>query len=252
MSFSTKKVAGSTSLSQLNKNFHRVFFGWKGRASLKRGLAFFLPDPLRNRKILGEDLNGFGDLQRVEPVGKNPLAHAHLSKITMILYKLCFFLLPPVKITFPLKMHLVLFEPEIPHNTGAAGRLALATNSTLHLIRPLGFSLDEKSVRRAGLDYWKEVKLHVWENFPEFLAAHPKAQLWFLTTKAERSIWETPFQEDDFLVFGPETRGLPESLRPPDSSLRIPMHPDSTRSLNLATSIAIVLYEAQRQIGALR
>ncbi len=147
-------------------------------------------------------------------------------------------------------MHIVLVEPEIPHNTGAAGRLALATGSTLHLVKPLGFSLDEKSVRRAGLDYWKEVDLKVWENFEEFLAAHPGARLWLLSTKAKKSLWDTSFSEGDFLVFGPETRGLPESWLD-QRALRIPMRKESTRSLNLATAVAIVLYEAQRQVGTL-
>lgn len=145
-------------------------------------------------------------------------------------------------------MNIVLVEPEIPHNTGAAGRLALATGSTLHLVKPLGFSLDEKSVRRAGLDYWKEVDLHLWENFEELLAAHPDAKIWFLSTKAKKSAWEVEFQENDFLVFGKETKGLPEEWLD-DRAIRIPMKTDSTRSLNLATSVAIVLYEAQRQLG---
>lgn len=147
-------------------------------------------------------------------------------------------------------MHLVLVEPEIPHNTGAIGRLALATGSSLHLVKPLGFSLDEKSVRRAGLDYWKEVDLHLWENFNELLAAHPEARIWFLSTKAKKSVWTTEFQENDFLVFGPETRGLPESWLD-HRAIRIPMQKGSTRSLNLATAVAIVLYEAQRQVGEL-
>ena len=147
-------------------------------------------------------------------------------------------------------MHIVLVEPEIPHNTGAAGRLALATGCVLHLIKPLGFSLDEKSVRRAGLDYWKDVDLRVWENFDELLCAHPEARVWFLSTKAKKSAWTTEFQRDDFLVFGPETRGLPESWLD-HRAIRIPMRKDSTRSLNLATAVAIVLYEAQRQVGGL-
>ncbi len=147
-------------------------------------------------------------------------------------------------------MHIVLVEPEIPHNTGAIGRLALATGSTLHLVKPLGFSLDEKSVRRAGLDYWKDVDLHLWENFDELLAAHPTARTFLLSTKAEKSAWEVQFQDHDFLVFGPETRGLPEHWLD-HRAIRIPMKEGSTRSLNLATSVAIVLYEAQRQIASL-
>ncbi|MGE9268524.1 MAG: tRNA (cytidine(34)-2'-O)-methyltransferase [Verrucomicrobiales bacterium] len=149
-------------------------------------------------------------------------------------------------------LHIVLYQPEIPHNTGSAGRLALATGARLHLIKPLGFSLDEKSVRRAGLDYWKDVDLQLWDSLDELLAAHPAARCWFLSTKAKKSLWHADFADGDFLIFGPETRGLPESLlhAQPDGALRIPMQPDSTRSLNLATSVAIVLYEACRQLGS--
>jgi len=147
-------------------------------------------------------------------------------------------------------MNIVLVEPEIPHNTGAAGRLALATGSTLHLVKPLGFSLDEKSVRRAGLDYWKDVDLRVWENFDQLLAANPNARIWFLSTKAKKSTWSVSFQSEDFLVFGRETKGLPEEWLD-ERAIRIPMKEESTRSLNLATAVAIVLYEAERQIGKL-
>ncbi|NQX01103.1 tRNA (cytidine(34)-2'-O)-methyltransferase [bacterium] len=146
--------------------------------------------------------------------------------------------------------HIVLFEPEIPHNAGAAGRLALATDSTLHLVEPLGFSLDDKHVRRTGLDYWQDVRLRVWKNFDELrAAAEPAARFWFLSTKATRSPWQAEFLPGDYLVFGPETRGLPESLvaAAAGNALRIPMAPGGTRSLNLATSVAIVLYEAARQ-----
>ncbi|MEN8695310.1 MAG: tRNA (cytidine(34)-2'-O)-methyltransferase [Akkermansiaceae bacterium] len=148
-------------------------------------------------------------------------------------------------------MHIVLYSPEIPHNAGAAGRLALATGSTLHLVEPLGFSLDEKAVRRAGLDYWKDVNLHVWESFDDLSAAHPEAQFRMLSTKASRTIWEAEFQEEDFLVFGPESKGLPEEWAKGEQGIRIPMMEGSTRSLNLSTSVAVVLYEAQRQIGKL-
>mgnify|MGYP001237716011 CR=1 FL=1 len=146
--------------------------------------------------------------------------------------------------------HLVLVEPEIPHNAGAAGRLALATGSTLHLIEPLGFSLEDKHVRRTGLDYWPEVKLCVWKSFAELRqAADPAVRFWFLSTKADATPWQAAFQPGDYLVFGRETRGLPDELvaTAGDHALRIPMQPGGTRSLNLATAIAIVLYEALRQ-----
>ena len=149
--------------------------------------------------------------------------------------------------------HLVLLAPEIPHNAGAAGRLCLATGSILHLIRPLGFSLDDKHVRRAGLDYWKDVEVHVWDSFEELRQAHPDAPFWLLSTKGTAGPWETRFQPGDFFVFGSEARGLPESLlrQHPERVLRIPMRDSSTRSLNLATSAAITLYEAWRQNSAL-
>ena len=146
--------------------------------------------------------------------------------------------------------HIVLVTPEIPHNAGAAGRLALATGATLHLVRPLGFSLDDKYVRRTGLDYWSRVDLRLWDSFEELTAAaEPAAGFWFLSTKAARSPWQAAFKAGDYLVFGSETRGLPEPLlaATTDQSLCIPMRPGATRSLNLATSVAIVLYEALRQ-----
>ena len=146
--------------------------------------------------------------------------------------------------------HIVLFEPEIPHNAGAAGRLALATDSTLHLVEPLGFSLEDKHVRRTGLDYWQDVKLRVWKSFGELQAtAEPAAGFWYLSTKASASPWQAAFQPGDYLVFGRETMGLPEKLvrAAGERALRIPMAPGGTRSLNLSTAIGIVLYEAVRQ-----
>jgi tRNA (cytidine/uridine-2'-O-)-methyltransferase len=148
--------------------------------------------------------------------------------------------------------HIVLIEPEIPHNAGAAGRLALATGSTLHLVEPLGFSLDDKHVRRTGLDYWHDVKLRVWPSFAALReATDPSAGFWFLSTKVRTTPWQAAFRPGDYLVFGRETRGLPEDLvaQADDHALRIPMQPGGTRSLNLSTAIAIVLYEAVRQQG---
>ncbi len=146
--------------------------------------------------------------------------------------------------------HIVLIEPEIPHNAGAAGRLALATDSTLHLVEPLGFSLEDKYVRRTGLDYWQDVRLRVWKNFEELReTADESASFWYLSTKAEKSPWQAKFRAGDYLVFGRETKGLPEELvaAAGEKALRIPMAPGGTRSLNLSTAVAIVLYESVRQ-----
>ncbi len=144
--------------------------------------------------------------------------------------------------------NVVLIEPEIPPNTGNIGRLCLATGSTLHLVKPLGFSLDHKQLKRAGLDYWEEVECRTWNSFDELTAAQPAdARYFFLTTKSKRAYYRARFERDDFLVFGRETKGLPENLLQAnrDSCLTIPMH--GTRSLNLATAVAIVLFEAVRQ-----
>jgi tRNA (cytidine/uridine-2'-O-)-methyltransferase len=149
-------------------------------------------------------------------------------------------------------IHIVLYQPEIPHNTGAVGRLCLATGARLHLIKPLGFSLDDKQLKRAGLDYWAEVDVHVWDSFDEMrAAAAADARFFFLTTKATQTYWDAKLSRaESYFVFGPETRGLPESLLAEHSSrcLRIPMQ--GTRSLNLATAAGIVLYEAMRQRAA--
>ncbi|MEM6911774.1 MAG: tRNA (cytidine(34)-2'-O)-methyltransferase [Verrucomicrobiota bacterium] len=143
----------------------------------------------------------------------------------------------------------VLVEPEIPPNTGNVGRLCLATGSRLHLIEPLGFSIDDKSLRRAGLDYWKEVQVRVWPNLEACLAeASAESEPHYFTTKAAKSFWEGHFREGDYLVFGRETKGLPESLIESERErcFRIPM--EGTRSLNLATSVGIVVYEGMRQL----
>lgn len=145
-------------------------------------------------------------------------------------------------------MHIVLYQPEIPQNTGNIARTCAATGATLHLIKPLGFSLEDKYLKRAGLDYWRMMQYHVYENFDELLERYPNAHMHFLSTKAPRGYTETAYGEEDFLVFGCETRGLPESLlaRVYERCVRIPMVADA-RSLNLSNSVAIVLYEALRQ-----
>ena len=147
-------------------------------------------------------------------------------------------------------MHVILIEPEIPPNTGNIGRLCLATGATLHLVKPLGFSLDDKTLKRAGLDYWRDVKVVLWDSFADLRAAQPPAaRYFFLTTKAVRAYWDAQFRDGDFLVFGRETKGLPEPLLAANAAhtLTIPMRP-ATRSLNLATSVGIVLFEAMRQL----
>lgn len=144
--------------------------------------------------------------------------------------------------------NVVLVRPEIPPNTGNIGRLCLATQSTLHLVKPLGFSLDDRQLKRAGLDYWDEVNLKLWDSFDALRRSQsPDANYFFLTTKSKHPYYDARFRHDDFLVFGPETKGLPESLlvANKDRCISIPMH--GTRSLNLATAVAIVLFEAVRQ-----
>ena len=144
--------------------------------------------------------------------------------------------------------NVVLVEPEIPPNTGNIGRLCLATGSTLHLVRPFGFSLEQRQLRRAGLDYWDEVQLQLWDSFDALqLAQSADARYFFLTTKAERPYYTVNFRNGDHLVFGRETKGLPHKLLAAnaDDCITIPMH--GTRSLNLATAVAIVLFEAVRQ-----
>ncbi|MEO0413961.1 MAG: tRNA (cytidine(34)-2'-O)-methyltransferase [Verrucomicrobiota bacterium] len=145
--------------------------------------------------------------------------------------------------------HIVLFEPEIPPNTGNIGRLCHATDMALHLIEPIGFSLDDKSLKRAGLDYWHELSPTVWESWDIFTEAHPASDRYFyLSTKADKLYWDAEFRDGDYLIFGPETRGLPETLLADNASqaLRIPQ--TKGRSLNLSTSVGITLYEAMRQV----
>ncbi len=143
--------------------------------------------------------------------------------------------------------NVVLVEPVIPPNTGNVGRLCLATGSTLHLIKPLGFSTDDRELKRAGLDYWKEVDVRIWNSFAELQRNYEGVRYFFLTTKCGRPYYDIRFQRGDFLVFGRETKGLPERLLTENSEncLTIPMR--GTRSLNLATAVAIVLFEAVRQ-----
>jgi len=146
-------------------------------------------------------------------------------------------------------MHVVLYQPEIPGNTGNVARLTAATATELHLVRPLGFSLADKYLKRAGLDYWEHVRLSVHDSLDELIKAHPDSAFYYLSTKVSRPYTEARYKEDDFIVFGPETRGLPEEIlvANQDTALTIPMFGD-VRSINLSTSVGIVLYEALRQV----
>lgn len=148
-------------------------------------------------------------------------------------------------------MQIVLFEPEIPPNTGSVARLCAATLTPLHLIEPLGFKIDDKHLKRAGLDYWQFVDLRVHSCWDEFLSSARPGKMLFFSKRAVQSYTSMQYSEDDFLIFGPETRGLPQYLldENPDTALRIPMMGSGVRSLNLSNAVSIVLYEGLRQLG---
>jgi len=145
-------------------------------------------------------------------------------------------------------MNIVLHEPEIPANTGNIGRTCVATGTSLHLIKPLGFDISDKAVRRAGMDYWKELDLHVYENFEEFVEKNPGARIYMATTKARKAYTEVEYKGNDFIMFGKESAGIPEEIlvKYEKTSVRIPMIGE-IRSLNLSNSVSIILYEALRQ-----
>jgi tRNA (cytidine/uridine-2'-O-)-methyltransferase len=147
--------------------------------------------------------------------------------------------------------NVVLVEPEIPPNTGNIARLCLATGSTLHLIKPLGFRTDDRQLRRAGMDYWDQLEVRYWESLTVFeQSTDDLERRFFLTTKSREPYWNIRFARQDYLIFGRETRGLPESVlrRHADRTFTIPMRP-GTRSLNLATAVAIVVFEGVRQLS---
>ncbi len=145
-------------------------------------------------------------------------------------------------------MNIVLHEPEIPANTGNIGRTCVATGTRLHLIKPLGFSLDEKELKRAGLDYWKNLDVTVYENFEDFLEKNPGTVPFMATTKAKKTYTEVSYPDNAYIMFGKESAGIPEEILVDyeETSVRIPMNED-IRSLNLSNSVAIMLYEALRQ-----
>lgn len=150
-------------------------------------------------------------------------------------------------------MHVVLYQPEIPQNTGSIARLCAATATPLHLVRPLGFEITDKHLKRAGLDYWPHVDVRMHDSWERFRARHGGERLLFFSKKASRSYTDARYGEEDFLIFGPETRGLPEDMLAieADRAFRIPMMTAAVRSLNLSNAVSIVVYEGLRQLGRL-
>ena len=146
------------------------------------------------------------------------------------------------------KLNIVLYEPEIPSNTGNIGRTCVATGTRLHLIEPLGFRLNEKAIRRAGMDYWSDLDVTTYVNYEEFMEKNPGAKIYMATTKSRQTYTEVSYEPDCYIMFGKESAGIPEEIlvNHPDTCVRIPMIGE-TRSLNLSNSVAIVLYEALRQ-----
>jgi len=145
--------------------------------------------------------------------------------------------------------NIVLVEPQIPQNTGTIGRLCVNLGATLHLIKPLGFDIDDKAVKRAGLDYWRVLDLVIWESFDDFLKAHPiNEHTYMATTKTDNLYFNAPFKKGDYILFGSETKGIDERilLKYPQQCITIPMGPQG-RSLNLGVSVGVVLYDAVRQ-----
>ena len=150
-----------------------------------------------------------------------------------------------------MNLNIVLFQPEIPQNTGNIARTCVLTNSKLHLIKPLGFTLEEKHLKRAGLDYWKDLRLEIHESYEDFREKYPEAILYLSTTHGSKYYDEVSYKEGDFIVFGRESSGLPDYIKEEnrENCIRVPMLQTSTRSLNLSNTVAIVAYEALRQLG---
>ncbi|GAA0744581.1 tRNA (cytidine(34)-2'-O)-methyltransferase [Clostridium oceanicum] len=150
-----------------------------------------------------------------------------------------------------MNLNIVLFQPEIPQNTGNIARTCVLTNCKLHLIKPLGFSLDEKHLRRAGLDYWKYLDLSIYDSYEELREKYKDSDFYFSTTHGDNYYSDAKFKEGDFIVFGRESCGLPDDIKSSDLSkcIRVPMIKSSTRSLNLSNTVAVVAYEGLRQLG---
>lgn len=148
-----------------------------------------------------------------------------------------------------MNLNIVLYQPEIPQNTGNIARTCVLTNSTLHLIKPMGFEINDKQVKRAGLDYWSELKLEIHESYEDFIKKYGDRRIFLSSTHAENHYDEVSYKEGDFIMFGRETSGVPQDVHESHEGIRIPMVKTSTRSLNLSNTVAIVAYEALRQIG---
>ncbi len=147
--------------------------------------------------------------------------------------------------------NIVLFEPEIPMNTGNIGRLSLASGSNLHLVKPFGFEIDDKRLKRAGLDYWKHINVHIYESISEFYKLNGDKNLIYLSSHANQSYLEIEFEDDQFFIFGKESVGLPKEIveKHPDKLFKIPIHSEHVRSLNLANAVSIIVYEGIRNLG---
>ncbi|MEY8415167.1 tRNA (cytidine(34)-2'-O)-methyltransferase [Tissierella praeacuta] len=149
-----------------------------------------------------------------------------------------------------MSLHIVLVEPEIPSNTGNIARTCALTGTVLHLVRPLGFSVDDKALKRAGLDYWNLVEIHYYDSFFEVLERYPNGEFYYATTKSKNKYTDNHYKDESFFVFGKETKGLSKEILEGniDKGIRIPMRSNIARSLNLANSVNIILYEALRQL----
>jgi tRNA (cytidine/uridine-2'-O-)-methyltransferase len=147
-------------------------------------------------------------------------------------------------------INIVLYEPDIPQNTGNIARMCVSNDLTLHLIKPLGFEISDKYLKRSALDYWEFLDLKIYENWEDFLTQNPEANYWLLTIKTKKSYWDVEFKENDYLVFGSETRGLPEELlnTHKEKAITVPMKSKNARCLNLASTTQTVFYEAYRQL----
>ena len=148
-----------------------------------------------------------------------------------------------------MNLNIVLYQPEIPQNTGNIARTCVLTNSTLHLIKPMKFKIDDKQVKRAGLDYWSELKLEIHESYEDFMRKYGDKKIYLATTHGGEHYDEVSFKEGDFIMFGRESSGIPEEVHNAHERIRVPMIKTSTRSLNLSNTVAIIAYEALRQIG---